>query len=93
VACSTTGWLGNGMTQAKLVPEPVKRVSITRRSAPLVKWMSARWSGMVTLAGMAVGGNTFPSASAPTGSSSNSNDATILCALEEKLTRTTRRVK
>ena len=46
-----TGWLGNGTTHAKFVPEPVKRVSITSRSVPLEKQISARWSGIVILAG------------------------------------------
>ena len=46
-----TGWLGSGTTHAKFVPAPVKRVSITSRSVPLEKQISARWSGIVILAG------------------------------------------
>ncbi len=41
-AASIRGWAGTGTTQAKFVPDPVNRVSMTRRSTPFDQQMSAR---------------------------------------------------
>lgn len=85
VASSMIGWPGNGMTQAKFVPEPVKRVSTTSRSVPLEKQINARWSGMLMWAGTARGGNTRPSARAARGKNQSSKNETIRCILIGRL--------
>ncbi|MGD0350583.1 MAG: hypothetical protein ABSB84_09770 [Verrucomicrobiota bacterium] len=76
-----TGWLGSGTTHAKLVPEPMKRVSMTSLSVPLEKQINARWSGIVTLAGYATVGITMPSANAASGRNKRSKNSKIRCIL------------
>ena len=70
-----TGGEGKGMTHAKFVPAPVNRVSMTRRSRPLVKWIKARWSGIRTSAGTAVACMTMPSAHTEGVVNSNASNA------------------